>query len=102
MLPLSLRAAKKAKESACLRLPPSSLIPHQSLHPTSKWAIGAIAFAVCGILTNVGVLLVYVRYNDTPVVRASGRELSYVILLGRTSLRDCVNARFCIPLNLFT
>ena len=52
------------------------------MRPTSKWAIGAIAFAVCGILTNVGVLLVYARYNDTPVVRASGRELSYVILLG--------------------
>ena len=54
----------------------------QYLRPTSKWAIGAIAFAVCGILTNVGVLLVYAMHNDTPVVRASGRELSYVILIG--------------------
>ena len=71
---------KKDSKRKCLRLAPS--LPHQYLHATSKWAIGAIAFAVCGILTNVGVLIVYVRYNDTPVVRASGRELSYVILLG--------------------
>ena len=28
------------------------------------------------------VLGVFLRYNDTPVVRASGRELSYVLLCG--------------------
>ncbi len=60
-------------------------LPEEYLRPSSHWAIGAIAFALCGIITNVGVLAVFLKYNDTPVVRASGRELSYVLLLGTLS-----------------
>jgi metabotropic X receptor len=60
-------------------------LPEDYLKPTSHWAIGAIAFALCGIITNIFVLCVYMRYNDTPVVRASGRELSYVLLMGTLS-----------------
>ena len=48
----------------------------------SPLAIGAVAFAVVGIIVTVTVLAVYIRHNDTPIIRASGRELSYVLLVG--------------------
>jgi hypothetical protein len=35
-----------------------------------------------GILITLFVCGVFIRHNDTPVVRASGRELSYVLLTG--------------------
>ena len=45
-------------------------------------AIGAVTFALVGIIVTVSVLIVYIRHNDTPIIRASGRELSYVLLVG--------------------
>ncbi|XP_076306569.1 metabotropic glutamate receptor 2-like [Tachypleus tridentatus] len=57
-------------------------IPELYMSPDSYWAIGALAFSTTGISVTVFVILVFIRYNDTPVVRASGRELSYVLLAG--------------------
>ncbi|XP_065155230.1 metabotropic glutamate receptor 2-like [Atheta coriaria] len=57
-------------------------IPEEYLQPTSAWAIGAMAFSSTGILVTMFVCGVFIRHNDTPVVRASGRELSYVLLAG--------------------
>jgi len=48
----------------------------------SSWAIGAMTFAGVGILLTAAVIGVFINFNDTPVVRASGRELSYVLLFG--------------------
>lgn len=45
-------------------------------------ALGAMSFAGSGILLTIAVLIVFMIHNDTPVVRASGRELSYVLLGG--------------------
>lgn len=80
-------------------------IPESYLRPESFLAIGAMTFSSFGILITffvIGVFLKYgdetfgigrrsflmcvlspfCRHNDTPIVRASGRELSYVLLSG--------------------
>nr|CAH7761039.1 unnamed protein product [Callosobruchus chinensis] len=57
-------------------------IREEYLRPDSGWAIGAMALSSCGVLVTVFVMGVFIRHNDTPVVRASGRELSYVLLSG--------------------
>uniref|UniRef100_K7FQJ1 Glutamate metabotropic receptor 6 n=1 Tax=Pelodiscus sinensis TaxID=13735 RepID=K7FQJ1_PELSI len=41
-----------------------------------------IVKAICGILGTTFVVVTFVRHNNTPIVRASGRELSYVLLTG--------------------
>ncbi|XP_067211682.1 uncharacterized protein [Linepithema humile] len=57
-------------------------IPEEFLHPFSSWAIGAMLFSAFGIMVTLSVCIVFLKHNDTPVVRASGRELSYVLLSG--------------------
>ncbi|XP_070168158.1 metabotropic glutamate receptor B isoform X2 [Polyergus mexicanus] len=57
-------------------------IPEEFLRPESAWAISAMSFSATGILVTLFVGGVFLRHNDTPVVRASGRELSYVLLSG--------------------
>ncbi|XP_068145387.1 metabotropic glutamate receptor 2 isoform X2 [Drosophila tropicalis] len=57
-------------------------IPEVYLRPESAWAIGAMAFSATGIFITLFVVGVFVRHNDTPIVRASGRELSYILLAG--------------------
>ncbi|XP_030388138.1 metabotropic glutamate receptor 2 [Scaptodrosophila lebanonensis] len=57
-------------------------IPEVYLRPESAWAIGAMAFSATGILITLFVVGVFIRHNDTPIVRASGRELSYILLAG--------------------
>ncbi|MBN3300072.1 GRM8 protein, partial [Amia calva] len=48
----------------------------------SPWAMLPMFLAILGILATTFVIVTFVRYNDTPIVRASGRELSYVLLTG--------------------
>ncbi|XP_043269518.1 metabotropic glutamate receptor 2-like isoform X2 [Venturia canescens] len=57
-------------------------IPEEFLRPESGWAIGAMSFSSTGILITLFVGGVFLKHNDTPIVRASGRELSYVLLTG--------------------
>ncbi|XP_068172256.1 metabotropic glutamate receptor 7-like [Antennarius striatus] len=57
-------------------------IPVVQLEWASPWALVPVLLAVLGIAATVGVAATFVRYNDTPIVRASGRELSYVLLGG--------------------
>ncbi|GFG34284.1 hypothetical protein Cfor_09850, partial [Coptotermes formosanus] len=47
-------------------------------------AIVSIAFSCLGFLSTAVAGAVFVRYNDTPVVKSSTRELSYLILAGMT------------------
>ncbi|CAG0920660.1 unnamed protein product [Notodromas monacha] len=48
----------------------------------SLWAIIPITFASLGIIFTVLTLAVFVRYNRTPIIMASSRELCYVLLSG--------------------
>ncbi|XP_074605221.1 metabotropic glutamate receptor 3-like [Brevipalpus obovatus] len=47
--------------------------------------IGAFTFSTVGIITVTWIVLVFIHFRDTPVVRASGRELSFVLLFGLLS-----------------
>ncbi|XP_027627238.1 metabotropic glutamate receptor 6 [Tupaia chinensis] len=49
---------------------------------SSPWAAPPLLLAVLGIMATTTVVATFVRHNDTPIVRASGRELSYVLLTG--------------------
>ncbi|GFX59936.1 metabotropic glutamate receptor 4 [Trichonephila clavipes] len=57
-------------------------IPEAYLSYSNPWAIGTMAFAGMGILTTVGVAVQFWKFRDTPVIKASGRELSGLLLLG--------------------
>ncbi|XP_066253321.1 metabotropic glutamate receptor 2 isoform X2 [Euwallacea similis] len=57
-------------------------IPEEYMQADSGWAIGAMAFSSTGVLITLFVFGVFIKHNTTPVVRASGRELSYTLLAG--------------------
>ncbi|XP_075709630.1 metabotropic glutamate receptor 4 isoform X1 [Rhinoderma darwinii] len=57
-------------------------IPVIKLEWSSPWAVVPLLLAVLGILATLIVVGTFMRYNDTPIVKASGRELSYVLLTG--------------------
>ncbi|XP_006882138.1 PREDICTED: metabotropic glutamate receptor 4 isoform X2 [Elephantulus edwardii] len=57
-------------------------IPIIKLEWGSPWAVLPLFLAVMGIAATLFVVVTFVRYNDTPIVKASGRELSYVLLAG--------------------
>ncbi|XP_074057971.1 metabotropic glutamate receptor 6 [Macrotis lagotis] len=48
----------------------------------SPWAILPLLLAVAGIVATASVLATFIRHHNTPIVRASGRELSYILLTG--------------------
>ncbi|KAJ8393503.1 hypothetical protein AAFF_G00059760 [Aldrovandia affinis] len=56
--------------------------PIIKLEWSSPWAIIPVFLAILGILATSSVVVTFIRFNDTPIVRASGRELSYVLLTG--------------------
>ncbi|WAR15526.1 GRM-like protein, partial [Mya arenaria] len=58
------------------------MIPILYLRYDDGMAIGAMVFSALGILMTGFVTVAFIRYNDTPVVKASGRELSFVLLFG--------------------
>ncbi|CAP23141.1 LOW QUALITY PROTEIN: Protein CBR-MGL-1, partial [Caenorhabditis briggsae] len=47
----------------------------------SMYSLVPTILAVVGIIATLFVIAVYVIYNETPVVKASGRELSYILLI---------------------
>ncbi|CAG2111031.1 unnamed protein product, partial [Medioppia subpectinata] len=57
-------------------------IPEEYMRPDSVWGISALLFSWTGIFVTLFVMFVFIKYNDTPVVRASGRELCFVLLAG--------------------
>ena len=57
-------------------------IPIIKLEWHSPWALVPVFISVLGIIATSFAIATFVRYNDTPIVRASGREMSYVLLTG--------------------
>ncbi|XP_032378814.1 metabotropic glutamate receptor 8 isoform X1 [Etheostoma spectabile] len=57
-------------------------IPIIKLEWHSPWALLPVFISILGIIATTFVIVTFVRYNDTPIVRASGREMSYVLLTG--------------------
>ncbi|KAG8233701.1 hypothetical protein J437_LFUL013353 [Ladona fulva] len=62
--------------SHCLRL------PAQVIRWGSPWAVAPLVLSACGIIATIFTAAVFVRFNATPIIMASGRELCYVLLTG--------------------
>ncbi|XP_076762369.1 metabotropic glutamate receptor 4 isoform X3 [Xylocopa sonorina] len=60
---------------------------------TSPWALVPLIFASIGILSTLFTTVVFIRFNRTPVIMASGRELCYVLLIG---ILSCYGMSFVI------
>ncbi|XP_061523821.1 glutamate receptor, metabotropic 8a isoform X2 [Phycodurus eques] len=65
-----------ANRTGCVPIPIIKLEWH------SPWAAVPVFLSMLGIVATSFVIVTFVRYNDTPIVRASGREMSYVLLTG--------------------
>lgn len=57
-------------------------LDQQHMRWDSVFAIVPIAVATLGILLTFWVMVVFFKNNDTPIVKAAGRELSYLLLTG--------------------
>ncbi|GLH05978.1 Metabotropic glutamate receptor, partial [Gryllus bimaculatus] len=80
---------ERAAPASALLPPRCEPIPEQFIDYADPWAIAAMAVASIGILVTVIVALIFWTYSETPVIKASGRELSLLLLLG-TLLSFCV------------
>ncbi|XP_074603821.1 metabotropic glutamate receptor 1-like [Brevipalpus obovatus] len=49
---------------------------------TETGSLVAIAIALIGFMMTLFAMIVFIRHNDTPVVKSSTRELSYMIMVG--------------------
>ncbi|VDK64733.1 unnamed protein product [Onchocerca ochengi] len=67
-----------ADRKSCFNLAQSNL---KYIRWSSWYSIIPTLFAVIGICSTIAVIIIYLRNHDTPVVKASGRELSYIILV---------------------
>uniref|UniRef100_A0A183ISG7 G_PROTEIN_RECEP_F3_4 domain-containing protein n=1 Tax=Soboliphyme baturini TaxID=241478 RepID=A0A183ISG7_9BILA len=59
------------------------MIP-ESIEWGSWWAIGPSVFSSLGILVTLSVMIVFIKYNQVSVIKASGRELCFVMIIGIT------------------
>ncbi|RWS03982.1 metabotropic glutamate receptor 4-like protein [Dinothrombium tinctorium] len=57
-------------------------IPEEYIKPNNAMAVCTIVLSSVGILMTIYVVFIFLKYRDTPVVRASGRELCMVLLAG--------------------
>ncbi|XP_050543017.1 metabotropic glutamate receptor 2 isoform X1 [Daktulosphaira vitifoliae] len=57
-------------------------IPEVFLRIGSSWAISAMTLSAVGVAVTLLVVAVFVKHNHTPIVKAAGREVSYVLLSG--------------------
>ncbi|XP_066579760.1 metabotropic glutamate receptor 3 [Amia ocellicauda] len=57
-------------------------LPEDYIMWEDAWAIGPITIACVGFICTFLVMAVFIRHNNTPLVKASGRELCYILLFG--------------------
>ncbi|XP_015430249.1 PREDICTED: metabotropic glutamate receptor-like [Dufourea novaeangliae] len=57
-------------------------IPEEFVDHSNLWAVAAMAVAVFGMSLTVFVCWVFWWYRETPMIKASARELSFLLLLG--------------------
>ena len=68
----------------CTLLAACYVIPVEHMEWNDAEAIVAMSAAAIGLLATFLTCHVFIRHNNTPVVKASTRELSYLILAGMT------------------
>uniref|UniRef100_A0A8C5PLC4 Metabotropic glutamate receptor 3 n=1 Tax=Leptobrachium leishanense TaxID=445787 RepID=A0A8C5PLC4_9ANUR len=57
-------------------------LPEDYIKWEDAWAIGPVSIACLGFLSTCLVGGVFIKHNNTPLVKASGRELCYILLIG--------------------
>ncbi|XP_055509480.1 metabotropic glutamate receptor 3 isoform X1 [Leucoraja erinacea] len=57
-------------------------LPEDYIRWGDGWAIGPITISCVGIITTLVVASIFLKHNDTPLIKASGRELCYILLFG--------------------
>ncbi|XP_070557629.1 metabotropic glutamate receptor 3-like [Ptychodera flava] len=57
-------------------------IPKEHMQWSELWSILPALISTLGIILTWIIIVIFIRHNDTPVVKASGRELSYLLLTG--------------------
>ncbi|RWS00267.1 metabotropic glutamate receptor 1-like protein, partial [Dinothrombium tinctorium] len=57
-------------------------IPIEYIHWSETSSLVAMAIACIGFIMTFFTMVVFIRHNNTPVVKASTRELSYMIMIG--------------------
>ena len=57
-------------------------LQEQYMHWDSLYAVVPMALSGLGVLLTMIVIITFIRHNETPVVKASGRELSFMLLCG--------------------
>ena len=57
-------------------------LPEQYMRWDSVYAIVPVVTSLIGIILTLFVIHTLVKYIDTPIVKASGRELSFILLAG--------------------
>uniref|UniRef100_A0AAV2M446 Metabotropic glutamate receptor 2 n=1 Tax=Knipowitschia caucasica TaxID=637954 RepID=A0AAV2M446_KNICA len=68
-------------------------LPEEYIRWEDAWAIGPVTISCLGMMCTLFVIGIFLKHNETPVVKASGRELCYILLLGLgTSFAVCYSA----------
>ncbi|XP_030426596.1 metabotropic glutamate receptor 2 isoform X1 [Gopherus evgoodei] len=57
-------------------------LPQEYIRWKDVWAIGPVTISCLGFISTLFVFGVFIKNNDTPIVKASGRELCYILLTG--------------------
>uniref|UniRef100_A0A8C0B001 Metabotropic glutamate receptor 3 n=1 Tax=Buteo japonicus TaxID=224669 RepID=A0A8C0B001_9AVES len=57
-------------------------LPQEYIRWKDVWAIGPVTISCLGFISTLFVFGVFMKNNDTPIVKASGRELCYILLTG--------------------
>nr|QVK45749.1 G protein-coupled receptor [Proales similis] len=96
-----------ANRTACVRL------EIEYLKFNSPFTIVPLIFSLIGIIFTSFCIYVFIRYNDTPIIKASGRELCYMLLAGimmcylitiplvtKPTVPSCYMLRFGVSLSL--
>lgn len=68
-------------------------LPREALEWTEPAALFALVLALVGLLATSLTTAVFLRFNSTPVVKSTTRELSYIILAG---IAGCYAATFAL------
>ncbi|XP_071547188.1 metabotropic glutamate receptor 8-like isoform X2 [Panulirus ornatus] len=74
--PCALGWAPTVDKVSCFKLTP------EHITWDSAWAIVPLVFSSLGLLCTLLTTVTFIRFNTTPVIMASGRELCYVLLSG--------------------